>query len=83
MPRNTTVVAVCGSPAEESVTRVALCEVLTAATVAGAETAQDCSGDDESLADRVQRLGTELVRDADVAQCPEAANVTAPNLHAD
>lgn len=38
MPRNTTVVAICGSLAENSVTRVALREVLTAARATGAET---------------------------------------------
>lgn len=38
MTQNTTVVAICGSLAEDSVTRVALREVLEAATVAGAAT---------------------------------------------
>jgi NAD(P)H-dependent FMN reductase len=38
MTQNVTVVAICGSLAEESVTRVALREVLTAAADAGAET---------------------------------------------
>lgn len=39
MTQNTTVVAICGSLAEDSVTRVALHEVLRAAADAGAETA--------------------------------------------
>ena len=38
MTRNTTVVAICGSLAEDSVTRDALREVLSAAATAGAET---------------------------------------------
>lgn len=38
MPRNTTVVAVCGSLAADSVTRVALREALSAAKTAGART---------------------------------------------
>lgn len=38
MTQNTTVVAICGSLAEDSVTRVALREVLSAAAGAGAET---------------------------------------------
>jgi NAD(P)H-dependent FMN reductase len=40
MTRETQVVAVCGSLAAESVTRVALAEVLTAAQTAGAQTTQ-------------------------------------------
>lgn len=38
MTRKTTVAAICGSLAEDSVTRVALDEALSAASVAGAET---------------------------------------------
>jgi NAD(P)H-dependent FMN reductase len=193
MTRNTTVVAICGSLAEDSVTRVALREVLSEAALAGAETslvdlrdydlptfdaddqdagdapklraqlqaadaivlgtpmyhgtfssplktALDYSGSDEfegttvgllavsggsfptpalehlrwvvraldawplpfdvaipdsheqvdkgslvddSLEDRVRRLGTELVQYADVVQYPEVANMTASHPHAD
>ena len=193
MTQNTTVVAICGSLAEDSVTRVALREVLSAAAIEGAETslidlrdfdlptfdadnqnagdapklrnqlqaadaialgtpmyhgtissplktALDYSGFDEfedttvglltvsggsfptpalehlrwvvralkawplpfhvaipdsheqvddgelvddSLVDRVHRLGTELVQYTDVAQYPEIANTAAPHPHAD
>ena len=67
MTRDTDVVALCGSLADDSGTRTALRSALDAAGEAGARTTL------VDLRERVRQLGADLVRYAGVEAYPEVA----------